>query len=154
MRVLDTPLFDLITELYARPLSSEPWTPPGWRPKGKCGNVIGTLTPAAWRLVGLMRDVDETLRKRYEASAENVALKQELQLLGLLSSEVLVLMIESQVRLDLIASGVKPEDAEFFCIREGGDILDCACKRAMAQFGDVLGDALSAQLGGSRTQFV
>lgn len=154
MRVLDTPLFDLITELYLRPLSSEHWTPPGWKPKEKEGRVLGAISPATRKLVGLMRDLNSTLEKRFIDSKDNPALALEYQILGALGTEVMTVMIETQIRLDLIESGISVEDAEFFCVREDGVVLECACQRLAAKFSGLLDDLLLPEIGDRRTQFV
>lgn len=154
MRVLEKPLFDLIAQLYAQPLSQERWTPPGWKPKEKQGRQIGVVSDAAWRVVGLYRDLNSTLEKRFNESQDDPVLASEYQGLGALATEVMVVMIETQVRNDLLEAGLSPEDAGYFCIREDGVILDCVCQRLGMQFGDLLRDALVSEVGGKRTQVI
>lgn len=154
MRVLDKPLFDLIAELYAQPLSQERWIPPGWKPKEKQGKQIGVLSEAAWRVVGLMRDLNSTLEKRFNESKDNLVLASEYQGLGMIASEVMTVMIETQIRNDLLEAGLSAEDANYFCVREDGVILDCACQRLGMQFSDLLREVLEPELGGKRTQIV
>lgn len=154
MRVLDKPLFALITELYLRPLSTEPWTPPGWKPKEKEGKVLGHVSAVTRQLARLMRDLNDTLEKRFMDSKDNPALAREYQILGALGTEVMTVMIESQIRLDLIESGVSVEEAEYFCVREDGVVLECACQRLAAKFSGLLDDLLLQEGGDKGTQFV
>ncbi len=140
MRVFETPALQLITELYTTPLSSENWNPPDWGKKDKQGTVLGTLSPASWRIVGVMRDVAKLLTDagvEFESGGGKVP-PEEFSFRAALLGKLLAVFFEEQVTTDLIASGVPTEEAMFFCVREGGDVLVCSCKKIMGMmsFGD------------------
>jgi hypothetical protein len=127
MNLLGKPVFAFLKDLYDSPLSSERWSPPEWQPKGHqcpCA-VLGELSPEAWRITGVMRDANAILVKRVaEHPNPQAAREKVIAIFGAVSYSISK-MLDAQVRADLIASGVSPDDATFIKIEQGGGIRAC-----------------------------
>lgn len=135
MRVLTTSVLDFLLDLYKNPRSNERWTPPEWKPIECEGRVLGHLSEDAWRIVGMMRDGNRLFNERFEIEGGSSELHTEYLRLGKNVSRALSSITDAQIRLDLRAAGVSPEDAEYFCIRKDGAVIECVCHKFLSELG-------------------
>ncbi len=135
MRLLTTPFFQLIVELYRHPLSTNRWEPASWQRQRPDAQELKFLSNECWKLVGVMRDVRvllEEIGTNEKASLEDY---QEGQIFAGMIDATMMMLIDTQIAIELSREGPLKDDPDArFCIRKGGQIIVCTCPPKLKEF--------------------